>query len=26
VRELMDYARGQGYQRAEVIELIEALP
>jgi GntR family transcriptional regulator len=26
VRELMDYARGQGYQRAEVIDMIEALP
>jgi GntR family transcriptional regulator len=26
VRELLDYARGQGYQRAEIIELIEALP
>jgi GntR family transcriptional regulator len=25
VRELMDYARGQGYQRAEVIDMIEAL-
>jgi GntR family transcriptional regulator len=26
VRELVDYARGQGYQRAEVIDMIEALP
>jgi GntR family transcriptional regulator len=26
VRELMDFARGQGYQRAEVIDMIEALP
>jgi GntR family transcriptional regulator len=26
VRELMDYARGQGFQRAEVIDMIEALP
>jgi GntR family transcriptional regulator len=26
VRELLDYARGQGYQRAEVIDMIEALP
>ncbi len=25
VRELMDYARGQGYQRAEVIDMIDAL-
>ena len=26
LRELMDYARGQGYQRAEIIKMIEALP
>ncbi|MGB7050022.1 MAG: GntR family transcriptional regulator [Acidimicrobiales bacterium] len=26
IRELMDYARGQGYQRAEVIDMIETLP
>jgi GntR family transcriptional regulator len=26
VRELMEYARRQGYQRAEVIDMIEALP
>lgn len=26
VRELMDYARRQGYQREEVIDMIEALP
>jgi GntR family transcriptional regulator len=26
VRELMEYARGQGYQRAEVIDMIEGLP
>ena len=26
VRELVDYARSQGYQRAEVIDMIEALP
>jgi len=26
VRELMDYARGLGYQRGEVIDLIESLP
>ena len=26
VRELMDYARAQGYQRADVMNMIEALP
>ena len=26
IRELMNYARGQGYRREEVLDMIEALP
>jgi GntR family transcriptional regulator len=26
VRELMDYARGEGFQRADIVDMIEALP